>query len=169
MSTKYNLRIGAALAALLVSGGLLLISQAQEKSAAEKTTQQATSDDEIPACCKQMMQAMQKGQMKVPGMTPEMMKQMMGEMTPETMERMQLLMRAPIFLDAPCPIYAQAEKLGLSEDQKKKLGEIENEAHAKARTVLTPEQQAKLGNVSEKPNTMMETCPIMKGMGDKAR
>jgi hypothetical protein len=34
--------------------------------------------------------------MKMLGMTPEMMKQMMGEMTPETMERMQLLMRTPI-------------------------------------------------------------------------
>ncbi|SRR5581483_925654 len=89
-----------------------------------------------------------------------MMKQM--ESQPETMERMQLLMRTPIFLDSPCPLYAQADKLNLSEEQKKKLGEIENEARQKARAVLTPEQRAKLGNIPDKPVTMMETCPMMK-------
>lgn len=89
---------------------------------------------------------------------------MMQGMTPEAMERMQLLMRVPIFLDAPCPIFAQAEKLGLNEEQKKKLGQIENEARAKAQAVLTPEQQAKLGNVPDKPVTMMQTCPMMKMM-----
>lgn len=89
-----------------------------------------------------------------------MMKQMGAQ--PETMERMQLLMRTPIFLDSPCPIYAQADKLNLSEDQKKKLGEIENEARQKARAVLTAEQRAKLGNVPDKPVTMAETCPMMK-------
>jgi len=129
---------------------------------------------QMPACCQQMMQAMQKGDGQMPacwkemmaGMNPEKMRQMMGQMkmTPEMMERMQVLMRTPIFLDAPCPIFAQAEKLGLSEEQKKKLGEIENEARAKARAVLTSEQQAKLGNVLDKPVTMMETCPMMKMM-----
>lgn len=148
----------------LVGGGMLITSYAQDKGGAEK------SADEMPACCKQMMQMMQKGQMNMNmpgmmrGMGPEMMKEMMGQMTPEAMERMQLLMRTPIFLDAPCPIFAQAEKLGLSEEQKKKLGEIENEARAKARAVLTPEQQGKLGNVPDKPVTMMETCPMMKMM-----
>lgn len=92
-------------------------------------------------------------------MGPEQMKQM--GMTPELMERMQLLMRIPIFLDAPCPIYAQAEKLGLSEEQKKKLGEIEKEAREKARAVLTTEQRAKLGTLPDKPVTMTETCPMM--------
>ena len=96
--------------------------------------------DQMPACCQQMM----------------------GGMTPETKERMQLLMRVPIFLDAPCPIFAQAEKLGLSEEQQQKLGEIEKEARTKARAVLTPEQQAKLGPVPDKPVTMMGTCPMMK-------
>ena len=87
---------------------------------------------------------------------------MMKQMPPEMMERMQLLMRTPIFLDSPCPLYAQAEKLNLSEDQKKKLVEIENEARQKARAVLTSEQRTKLGNVPDKPVTMMETCPMMK-------
>lgn len=109
-----------------------------------------------------MMSMMQSTMPK--GMDPEKMKQMMGqmEMTPQMMERMQVLMRTPIFLDSPCPLYAQADKLSLSEDQKKKLGEIENEARQKARAVLTPEQQAKLGNVPDKPVTMMEMCPMMK-------
>lgn len=64
----------------------------------------------------------------------------------------------------PCPIFAQAERLGLSEEQKKKLGEIENEARARARAVLTPEQETKLGKVPDKPVTMMETWPMMKMM-----
>ncbi len=86
------------------------------------------------------------------------------EMTPEMKERMRLLMRTPIFLDAPCPIYAQAETLSLSEEQKKKLVEIENEARAKARAVLTPEQQAKLLSVPDKPVKMMDTYPPLKEM-----
>jgi len=166
MKMIMNLRTTAAMAALvaLVGGGLVITSYAQDKSAEGK------SADDMPACCKQMMQAMQKGQMNMnmprmmQGIGPEMMKQMMGQMTPETMDRMQLLMRTPIFLDAPCPIFAQAEKLGLNEEQKKKLGEIEKEARAKARAVLTPEQQSKLGKVPDKPVTMMETCPMMKMM-----
>ncbi len=108
---------------------------------------------ETPECCKKMLEGMGPG--------------MMRGMTPEAMERMQLLMRTPIFLDAPCPIFAQAERLGLSEDQKKKLREIENEARAKARAILTKEQQMKLGNVPDKPMTMMETCPMMKMMQGK--
>lgn len=102
-------------------------------------------------------------------MGPEMMKRMMGQMgmTPAVMEQMQLLMRTPVFLDAPGVISSQADKLGLSEEQKKKLGEIEREARQKARAVLTPEQQAKLGHVPTKPVTMMETCPMMKMMGEK--
>jgi hypothetical protein len=33
----------------------------------------------------------------------------------------------------------------------------------KARAILTPEQQTKLGKVPDKPITMMETCPMMQG------
>ncbi|QYO65078.1 peroxiredoxin family protein [Leptolyngbya sp. 7M] len=144
----------------------------------------AAQENEPPACCQQqasdpaagdkpasgspmcpMMQGGQMGPEKMKEMMPQMMKMMrqMG-MTPQIMERMQVLVRTPIFLDAPCPIFAQAEKLGLSEEQKKKLGEIENEARQKARAVLTPEQLAKLGDVPDKPVTMMETCPMMKMM-----
>lgn len=149
MKMTMNLRTAAGVAALvaLLGGAIVVTSYAQDKSAEGK------SADDMPACCKQMMQGMQKGQMN-----------MMQGMTPEAMERMQLLMRVPIFLDAPCPIFAQAEKLGLNEEQKKKLGQIENEARAKAQAVLTPEQQAKLGNVPDKPVTMMQTCPMMKMM-----
>jgi len=127
----------------------------------KKTDSKASAEgDKVPECCQQMMQAMRKGEMNMTNMMPGMM-QSMG---PEVMERMQVLMRTPIFLDAPCPIYAQSDKLGLNGEQKKKLGEIENEARQQARAVLTPEQQAKLGNVPDKPVTMMETCPMMKMM-----
>lgn len=44
-----------------------------------------------------------------------------GQMGPEMMRRMQTVMRMPIFLDSPAAINAQAEKLGLSEEQTKKL------------------------------------------------
>jgi hypothetical protein len=122
-------------------------------------SQQSAPVSQPAGCCAMCMNMMKGGQMG-----PEMM-QKMG-MKPETMERMQLLMRTPIFLDAPSSLHAQADKLGLNEDQKKKLGEIENEAREKARAVLTPEQRAKLGNVPDKPVTMMETCPMSKMMGD---
>lgn len=112
-----------------------------------------------PQGCMQMMQTMQGG-----GMDMSKMQGMMQGMTPALMERMRLLMRVPIFLDAPCPIYAQSDNLGLSEEQKKQLVEIEKEARQKARAVLTPDQQKRLGEVPEKPITMMETCPMMKMM-----
>ncbi len=120
----------------------------------------------MPPCCQMVIGGEQMGPNMMgmmQGMGPDMMKQM--GMSPEMMERMMLLMRTPIFLDAPCPIYAQSDKLGLSDEQKKKLVEIENEARQKARAVLTPEQQARLGTVPNKPVTMMETCPMMKMMG----
>lgn len=121
--------------------------------------QQSEQASQPAGCCAMCMKMMKGGQTG-----PDMM-QKMG-MKPEMMERMQLLMRTPVFLDAPCPLVAEADKLGLSEDQKKKLGEIENEARQKARAVLTQEQRAKLGSVPDKPVTMMETCPMMKMMGD---
>jgi hypothetical protein len=131
-------------------------------------SEQSGQASQPTGCCPMCMKLMKGGKMgpnmmgMMQGMGPDMMKQM--GMSPETMERMMLLMRTPIYLDSPCPIYAQADKLGLTDDQKKKLGEIENEARQKARAVLTPEQQAKLGKVPDKPVTMMETCPMMKMM-----
>lgn len=90
-----------------------------------------------------------------------------GQMGPEMMRRMQTVMRMPIFLDSPAAINAQAEKLGLSEEQTKKLDEIGKEARRKAVEVLNPEQRAKLGESSGKPFVMIEMCQQMmpKAMG----
>ncbi len=47
------------------------------------------------------------------------------------------MMRTPIFPDSPCSIFALKQQLGLSEEQTKKLGSIEEKARGEARKVLT--------------------------------
>lgn len=94
---------------------------------------------------------------------------------PEMMQRCKVMMRAPIFLDSPGAIRGQAEALGLSEEQVKKLLDIENDTRKKARAVLTEEQTKKMGEVPDKPMAMMEKmmgskggpmmmCPMMRMM-----
>jgi hypothetical protein len=73
-------------------------------------------------------------------------------------------MRTPFFLDSPGALQARANQLGLSEEQIKKLDEIGKESRQKAVAVLTPEQRAKLGEVSDKPFVMMQTCQQMMQM-----
>ena len=91
------------------------------------------------------------------------MMQQMG-MKPERMDRMQLLMRTGVSVDSPAALQVQKDKLGLSEEQAKKLGEIEKEAHQKALALLTPEQRTKLGDIPDKPLVMMEMCQEMMRM-----
>jgi hypothetical protein len=91
------------------------------------------------------------------------MMQQMG-MKPERMDRMQLLMRTGVFVDSPGALQVQKDKLGLSEEQSQKLGEIEKEARQKALTLLTPEQRTKLGDIPDKPVVMMEMCQEMMTM-----
>jgi hypothetical protein len=91
------------------------------------------------------------------------MMQQMG-MKPERMDRMQLLMRTGVFVDSPAALQVQKDKLGLSEEQAKKLGEIEKQARQKALTLLTPEQRTKLGDIPDKPVVMMELCQEMMTM-----
>jgi hypothetical protein len=105
-------------------------------------------------CCKMMMGDKQMG----PNMM-DMMKQM--GMKPERMDRMQLLMRTPVFVDSPTALQVQGDRLGLSEEQAKKLGRIEKEARQKALTLLTPEQRTKLGGIPDKPPVVMEMCQQM--------
>jgi len=105
-------------------------------------------------CCKMMMGDKQMG----PNMM-DMMKQM--GMEPERMDRMQLLMRTGVFVDSPAALQVQKDKLGLSEKQAKKLGEIDKEARQKALALLTPEQRTKLGDIPDKPVVMMEMCQEM--------
>jgi len=85
-------------------------------------------------------------------------------MKPERMDRMQLLMRTGVFMDSPAALQAQNDKLGLSEAQSQKLGEIEKEARQKALALLTPEQRTKLGDIPDKPMVMMEMCQEMMRM-----
>ena len=149
---------------LVLAGGSLLVGWALADDS-KPTEPTASAGGNMPACCQQMMQ---KGgmNMNMTNMMGGMMKgmPMMQGMTPDAMARMQLLMRAPIALDGPSALSAQADKLGLTEKQTAMLGKIQNEARAKARAVLTPDQLAKLGNVPDQPVTMMETCPMMKMM-----
>ncbi|MHC4461770.1 MAG: YHS domain-containing protein [Planctomycetota bacterium] len=81
--------------------------------------------------------------------------------TPAMMQRCQVMMHKPIFMDSPCAIYGQADALKLSEEQKKKLLEIENEARKKALAVLTSEQREKMGEVPDKPMAMAQMCRQM--------
>jgi len=89
-------------------------------------------------------------------------------MDPVMMQRMQVMMRAPMHLDSPAALYGQAEALGLSEGQKQELMDIENEARTKALAVLTPEQRRKMGDVPDQATAMMQMCskmmPMMRGM-----
>jgi hypothetical protein len=99
-------------------------------------------------------------------MNPQMMQRMMGMMQqagvgPDMMQRCMVMMRTPVFLDSPSAIRGQAESLGLSDEQKQKLLDIENEARQKAKTVLTEEQVKKLGEIPDKPMAMMEMCQQM--------
>ena len=89
----------------------------------------------------------------------DMMKPM--GMKPERMDRMQLLMRTPVFVDSPTALQVQGDRLGLSEKQAKKLGRIEKEARQKALALRTPEQRTKLGDIPDKPLVMMEMCQQM--------
>jgi YHS domain-containing protein len=80
---------------------------------------------------------------------------------PEMIRRCQTMMRTPIFIDSPCAVYGQAGILKLSEEQKKKLIEIENEARKKAFAVLTEEQKKQMGDIPEKPMAMAQMCQQM--------
>ena len=100
-------------------------------------------------------------------MNPQtMIQRMMGMMDQagfdaRMMRRCMTMMRNPVFLDSPSAIIAQAESLGLSDEQLKKLRDIENEARQKAKTVLTKEQIKKMGEVPDKPMPMTEMCETM--------
>ena len=77
------------------------------------------------------------------------------------MKHMRILMQTPIFLDSPYAIHTQAADLGLSDKQKKKIIDIENEARKKAVAVLTSEQRKKMGDIPDKPLVMMRMCQQM--------
>jgi len=128
--------------------GILLVHAAEQQ---QPQPQQKAKEEGVPA---------------MPMDPQKMMKSMMGMMQqagmdPNMMQRCMVMMRTPVFLDSPSAVRGQAEALGLSDEQVKKLLDIENEARQKAKTVLTEEQIKKLGEVPDKPMAMMEMCQQM--------
>ena len=117
----------------------------------------------------EMMQQMAKdtGTMPMMGqmqMEPEKMKQMMEKMGDNPMMAQCMnMMRTPIFPDSPCSVFALKEQLGLSEEQAKNLGAIEERARAEARKTLTEEQAKKFEVLTKdwKPMSMMEEMQTM--------
>jgi len=72
-----------------------------------------------------------------------------------------VIMNSPVHLDGPAALIAQADKLRLTEQQKARLREIQNQARKKALAVLTDEQKKKMGDIPEKPMVMAQMCQQM--------
>lgn len=73
-------------------------------------------------------------------------------------------MSALFSLDSPSIILAQAESIGLSEEQKQKLFEVDKEARQEARSVLTAEQTKNMWEIPDEPMAIMEMCQQMCGV-----
>jgi hypothetical protein len=143
---KKAILVGSLVVALCA--GILLVHAAEQQ---QPQPQQKAKEEGVPA---------------MPMDPQKMMKNMMGMMQqagmdPNMMQRCMIMMRTPVFLDSPSAIRGQAEALGLSDEQVKKLFDIENEARQKAKSVLTEEQTKKMGEVPDKPMAMMEMCQQM--------
>jgi hypothetical protein len=143
---KKAILVGSLVAALFA--GILLVHAAEQQ---QPQPQQKAKEEGTPGA---------------PMDPQKMMKNMMGMMQqagidPNMMQRCMVMMRTPVFLDSPSAIREQAESFGLSDEQVKKLLDIENEARQKAKSVLTEEQIKKMGEVPDKPMAMMEMCQQM--------
>lgn len=143
---KKAILVGSLVAALFA--GILLVHAAEQQ---QPQPQQKAKEEVAPAMPMnpQMMRQNMMGMMQQAGIDPNMMR------------RCQAMMFAPVFLDSPAAIRGQGESLGLSDEQKQKLLDIEKEARQKAKTVLTEEQIKKMGEVPDKPMAMMEMCQQM--------
>ncbi len=88
----------------------------------------------------------------------EEMKQMMKDagITQQMMMRPQMIMHARMYMNGPAVLLGMSKSLGLTEEQQKKLMDIEKKARDEAVAVLTEEQQKKLGRAPDEPVTMME-------------
>lgn len=85
----------------------------------------------------------------------------------EIMQKYSFIATMPIYLDSPTVIYARAEELGLSQEQKAKLLTIIDESRKAALALLAPEQKQKLGDISNGPITMSQICPKMNAVSQK--
>jgi len=147
---KKAVLVGSLVAALFA--GILLVHAAEQQQPQQKATEEGAPA--MPMTPQMMMQRMM-GMMQPAGVGPDIMR------------RCQVMMSTPVFLDSPSAIRGQAEFLGLSEEQAKKLLGIEKEARDKAKSVLTEEQKEKMGEIPEKPMAMMEMCQQMMPMMQK--
>jgi len=128
--------------------------------------QDKTTKKQMAGCCPGCWMNPDAGQGNATGEPQAMMRQCMSMMqkagvTPAMMQRCQAMMQTPIFMDSPCAVYGQADVLKLSEEQKKKLIEIENEARKKALALLTEEQKKQMGDIPEEPVAMAQMCQQM--------
>jgi hypothetical protein len=138
------------LVAALFAGILLVHAAEQQQPQPQQPKRQATEEGAttMPMNSQMMMQRMM-----------DMMQQ--AGVGPDMMRRCQTMMRTAIFPDSPSAILGQAEALGLSDEQNQKLLDIEKESRQKARSVLTEEQIKKIGEIPDRPTTMMEMCQQM--------
>jgi hypothetical protein len=143
---KKAIFIGSLVAALF-AGILFTYATAQQQSQPQQKAQEE-GGPAMPMNPQMMMQRMM-GMMQQSGVGADMM------------QRCMVMMRTPVFLDSPSAIRGQPKSFGLSDEQKQKLLDIENEARQKAKSVLTVEQITKMGEVPEKPMAMMEMCQQM--------
>ena len=98
---------------------------------------------------------------------PEKPKAKMEMMCP----MMSSLKGVELYADSPVLLAAQAEELGLNEEQKKQLEEIAKSAREQARKIMTPEQRKTLEELPEGPLSMMQIAKMRmkgkKGGGDE--
>ena len=126
----------------------------------------ATANRPFGPCCGRAPVAAADGQSAAdagPGCPmSERCQQMMKEMnmSPEMMTFCKMRMGATVSKDDPGAILALKSDLGLTEDQVKKLEELQKKTQDKAAKILTDEQKKKLAQV---PNmsAMMEMCQKM--------
>jgi YHS domain-containing protein len=72
--------------------------------------------------------------------------------------QMKSLVNAPILINDPGALLAQADVLGLSEEQKARIQAVQKEAAAKATAILTNEQRQRLGDVTGRAVTLAQIC-----------
>jgi hypothetical protein len=168
MSIRKLRGIGGGLAVTAIIGALVLTANAESQPADQAAgapavaTQPATQPaEQAEATSSQAMMRQCMGMMKKMGMSQEMM------------DRMGVMMQTPIFMDSPCAVYGQADRLGLTDEQKSRLVEIEDEARKQSLAVLTDGQRKMVESAPEGAMPMAQMRqkmfekmkPMMRGMG----
>lgn len=180
---RYMIRTMGFIVVALAATTLLSDASGQEKTATENVAVEYTCPmhpavkaaevGKCPKCGMALVKAEQETTPKAPaGCDRAMMQRCMAMMekagvSPQMMRHCRIMMQTLISMDSPNAIRAQAETLGLSEEQKKALARIEKEARKKALAVLTPEQRTRMGDGLDKPIAMSDMCKQMMPMMEK--